>query len=108
MTEDLLIRNVMPLGGAATDIYIRDGRFTEAMDGKAAEEIDGRGQVALPGLVEAHRHRDQPLGRMDWFHNRVGPTRNDRILADRNAKRELGIDARRESARQVLQTLAFG
>lgn len=108
MTEDLLIRNVRPLGGAATDLYIRDGRFTEAMGGKAAEEIDGRGQVALPGLVEAHTHLDKTLVGMDWFHNRVGPTRNDRILADRNAKRELGIDARRQSARQVLQTLAFG
>ena len=108
MTKDLLIRNVRPLGGAATDLYIRDGRFKEAMDGKAAEEIDGRGQVALPGLVEAHTHLDKTLVGMDWFHNRVGPTRNDRILADRNAKRELGIDARRQSARQVLQTLAFG
>ncbi len=108
MTEDLLIRNVRPLGSAATDLYIRDGRFTDASSGKAAEEIDGRGQVALPGLVEAHTHLDKTLVGMDWFHNRVGPTRNDRILADRNAKRELGIDARRQSARQVLQTLAFG
>lgn len=108
MTEDLLIRNVRPLGGAATDLYIRDGRFAEAIGGEAAEEIDGRGQVALPGLVEAHTHLDKTLVGMDWFHNHVGPTRNDRILADRNAKRELGIDARRQSARQVLQTLAFG
>ncbi|WP_246672675.1 hypothetical protein [Mesorhizobium sp. B2-3-11] len=61
-----------------------------------------------PGLVEAHTHLDKTLVGMDWFENRVGPTRNDRILADRKAKRELGIDALRQSARQVLQTLAFG
>lgn len=108
MTEDLLIRNVRPLGGAVTDLYIRDGRFAGAISGKAAREIDGRGQVALPGLVEAHTHLDKTLVGMDWFNNRVGPTRNDRILADRRAKRELGIDARRQSARQVMQTLAFG
>ncbi|TPK46086.1 amidohydrolase family protein [Mesorhizobium sp. B2-5-4] len=108
MTEDLLIRNVRPLGGAVTDLYIRDGRFAQATGGKAAHEIDGRGHIALPGLVEAHTHLDKTLVGMDWFHNRVGPTRNDRILADRTAKRELGIDGRRQSARQILQTLAFG
>jgi len=109
MSEDLLIRNVRPMGGGATDLYIRDGRFAgPGNPGTTAREIDGRGQIALPGLVEAHTHLDKTLIGMDWFENRVGPTRKDRILADRRAKRALGIDARRQSARQVLQTLTFG
>ncbi len=108
MSEDLVIRNVRPMGGAATDLHIREGRFAEPGNPGAAHEIDGRGQIALPGLVEAHTHLDKTLIGMDWFENRVGPTRNDRILADRRAKRELGIDARRQSTRQVAQTLAFG
>ncbi|MFT4001586.1 MAG: amidohydrolase, partial [Rhizobium sp.] len=108
MTADILIRNVRPFGGQLSDLYIRDGWFAERGRQKAAVEIDGGGQIALPGLVEAHTHLDKTLVGMDWFENRVGPTRNERILADRRAKRELGIDARRQSMRQIMQTLAFG
>lgn len=107
--DDILIRNVRPFGGEPDDLYICNGRFADPSGvGSAPVEIDGSGQIALPGLVEAHTHLDKTLIGMDWFENRVGPTRNHRIAADRQAKRELGIDARRQSARQVLQTLAFG
>ncbi|NEI72364.1 amidohydrolase family protein [Rhizobium lusitanum] len=108
MMNDILIRNVRPFGGEATDLYILNGRFADGHSESAAVEIDGSDHVALPGLVEAHTHLDKTLIGMDWFENHVGPTRNDRILADRQAKRELGIDARRQSARQILQTLALG
>jgi cytosine deaminase len=108
MARDILIRNARPLGGAPVDLVIRDGRFGTAGGEPPQEEIDAAGHIALPGLVEAHTHLDKTLIGMDWFENRVGPTRNHRILADRKAKRELGIDARRQSARQILQTLPFG
>ena len=108
MTADLLIRNARPFGGPLEDLFIRDGRFVTADSARAAVEIDAAGHVAMPGLVEAHTHLDKTLIGMDWFENRVGPTRNDRILADRNAKRELGINARRQSARQIMQTLSYG
>jgi len=108
VTADLIIRNARPFGGSTEDLFIRDGRFVAADRVPAAVEIDAAGHIALPGFVEAHTHLDKTLIGMDWFENRVGPTRNDRILADRNAKRELGIDARRQSARQIMQTLAFG
>jgi cytosine deaminase len=58
--------------------------------------------------VEAHTHLDKNLIGMAWYRNEVGPTRTHRIEADRRAKRELGIDARRQSERQVRQTLALG
>ena len=108
MTADILIRNVRPMGGDTVDLVIRNGRFGAAGGGVPKIVIDAGGQIALPGLVEAHTHLDKTLIGMDWFENRVGPTRNHRILADRQAKRELGIDARRQSARQIMQTLAFG
>lgn len=107
MAADILIRDVRPFGGELADLYIRDGRFAR-LQSDAALEIDGKGRIALPGLVEAHTHLDKTLVGMGWFENRVGPTRNDRILADRQAKRELGIDAGRQSFRQIMQTLAFG
>ncbi|WLR92014.1 amidohydrolase [Shinella zoogloeoides] len=108
MARDILIRNARPLGGAPVDLVIRDGCFGTAGGALPTQEIDAAGHIALPGLVEAHTHLDKTLIGMDWFENRVGPTRNHRILADRKAKRELGIDARRQSARQILQTLPFG
>lgn len=108
MAADILIRNARPMGGDPVDLLIRDGRFARPDGDRPAREIDAAGQIALPGLVEAHTHLDKTLIGMDWFENRVGPTRNHRILADRKAKRDLGIDARRQSARQILQTLAYG
>ncbi|MEK1889819.1 MAG: amidohydrolase family protein [Phyllobacterium sp.] len=109
MTKDLLIRNVRPLGGAPTDLFICNGRFAEgSTEHEEMRVLDAAGQIALPGLVEAHTHLDKTLIGMGWYRNEVGPTRNDRILADRKAKRALGIDARRQSARQIMQTLRFG
>lgn len=108
MTGDMLVRNARPFGGPPQDLHIRDGRFASANADRTAFEIDAAGHIALPGLVEAHTHLDKTLVGMNWFENRVGPTRNDRILADRKAKRDLGIDARRQSARQIMQTLSYG
>lgn len=108
MSADLIIRNARPMGGPPVDLVIRNGRFSTAADVPPAHEINAAGYIALPGLVEAHTHLDKTLIGMDWFENRVGPTRGDRIVADRKAKRELGIDARRQSARQILQTLKYG
>ncbi|MFD1329159.1 amidohydrolase family protein [Mycoplana ramosa] len=108
MMADLLIRNARPFGGPPVDLFIRDGRFVAVTEARSAIEVDAAGQIALPGLVEAHTHLDKTLVGMDWFENRVGPSRSDRILADRKAKRELGIDARRQSARQIMQTLPYG
>jgi cytosine deaminase len=107
MTADIRIRNARPMGGEPVDLVIRDGRFSAA-GVPPAHEIDASGHIALPGLVEAHTHLDKTLIGMNWFENRIGPTRNERILADRKAKRALAIDARRQSARQILQTLQHG
>jgi cytosine/adenosine deaminase-related metal-dependent hydrolase len=108
VSANLLIRNARPFGGPVQDILVRNGRFSTSHDDRPLAEIDATGCIALPGLVEAHTHLDKTLIGMGWFENRVGPTRNDRILADRNAKRELGINARRQSARQIAQTLIHG
>jgi cytosine/adenosine deaminase-related metal-dependent hydrolase len=45
---------------------------------------------------------------MKWYRNEIGPRRSDRIEADRREKKRLGIDPARQSARQVIQTLALG
>ncbi len=101
MTADILIHNARPFGGAPVDLVIRDGRFGVPGANRPTLEIDAGGQIALPGLVEAHTHLDKTLVGMDWFENRVGPTRNDRILADLQispVKRLGGLGTRQQQA----------
>lgn len=55
-------------GVLARDILIRDGRVVALVEpgaDRAAEEIDARGLVALPGVVDAHVHFNEP-GRSEW------------------------------------------
>lgn len=65
----ILITDVAPLGDAPTDLLLRDGVVAatgaEARD-RAGEAtvVDGRGLVALPGLVDLHTHLREP-GRED-------------------------------------------
>jgi cytosine/creatinine deaminase len=107
--SSLMIRNVRPLGGAPTDLVIADGRFVDGGPGSAqGPAIDGEGMLALPGLVEAHTHLDKNLIGLPWYRNETGPGRAERIETCRREKTRLGIDPARQSARQVLQTLALG
>ena len=70
MTADLVIRGatVISDGAYARDILVRDGRvasFAEPGASTADEEIDARGLFALPGVVDAHVHFNEP-GRTEW------------------------------------------
>jgi dihydroorotase len=62
-----LIKAVQPLGGAATDLLLRDGVITQtghALTAPDAQQLDAAGLVALPGLVDLHAHLREP-GRED-------------------------------------------
>jgi dihydroorotase len=68
-----LIRNVSPLGDAATDLLLADGVIeaigtgleSAATGGSSpVETVDGTGLIALPGLVDLHTHLREP-GRED-------------------------------------------
>jgi dihydroorotase len=62
-----LLKGVSVVGGAPTDLLIRDGVVAgigrDAVS-PGAEVIDGAGLVALPGLVDLHTHLREP-GRED-------------------------------------------
>ena len=67
---DLAIRGatVISDGAYARDILIRDGRVSALVEpgaSSADEEIDATGLLALPGVVDAHVHFNDP-GRADW------------------------------------------
>src|SRR6516162_9527064 len=112
MTATLLLRNVRPYAGAATDILVENGRITRIAAGLAAPSRavveDGKGEIALPGFVEAHTHLDKTMWGMPWYRNEVGPRLIDRIDNERLNRRRLGIEPARQSARQTVQSSAMG
>ncbi len=62
-----LIQNVAILGGAPTDLLLRDGLVADIGSGlsdEGAEVLDATGLVAMPGLVDLHTHLREP-GRED-------------------------------------------
>ena len=62
MTYDLQIR------GADADLAVTDGVIAALgpdVEGRAREEIDARGLLVLPGIVDAHVHLNDP-GRAHW------------------------------------------
>jgi cytosine/creatinine deaminase len=108
----LLLRNVRPYAGPATDMLIEDGRIAriakEIAPPAGASVEDGKGDIAIPGLVEAHTHLDKSLWGLPWYKNEVGPRLIDKIDNERLSKKRLNIDPYRQSARQVVQSSLMG
>ncbi|MDR6873970.1 cytosine/adenosine deaminase-related metal-dependent hydrolase [Bosea sp. BE125] len=112
MTASLLLRNVRPYGNAATDILVVDGkisRIAQGIEAPAGVPVeDGRGEIVIPGLVEAHTHLDKSLWGLPWYKNEVGPRLLDKIDNERENKKRLNIDPYRQSARQSIQSSLMG
>ena len=77
MSGSLLLRDVRPYGGAVIDIPIERGRIVRMGQGIAppagAAVEEGRGEIVLPGLVEAHTHLDKNMLGLPSYVNEVGP-----------------------------------
>lgn len=98
----LEIRNARALDGSPVEVRIeRDGtgRATIAAIGaslpasNAAEAIDARGALLMPGLVEAHTHLDKTVWGMPWYVNECGTRLIDRIDNERTWRATSGHDA---------------
>lgn len=81
MEFDLVIRNGYVIDGTGlprrrVDVGVRDGRIARIgrLDGAVAkEEIDAKGRIVAPGIVDAHTHYDpqitfDPYATMSCFH----------------------------------------
>jgi len=110
VSDTLLIRNVRPAGGAATDVLVRDGRIAAIGAGATAGDasFDAGGRLMIPGLVEAHTHLDKSFWGMGWHKHTAGPALIDKIETERRNRREFGIDADRQSGRLVAQMVKLG
>ncbi|MEP3212050.1 MAG: allantoinase AllB, partial [Luteolibacter sp.] len=66
--KDFVIREVSLYGKCMVDAAVSDGKWAAIGEGLGAgfgEELDGRGKILLPGVVDAHVHFNEP-GRADW------------------------------------------
>ncbi len=111
MAGDLLIQNVRPYGAGAADILIRDGNIAaigNAVPAGGVPVLDGAGQLALPGLVEAHTHLDKSLLGMPWHRNEVADPLIAKIENERTVRRTLPIDPVRQSARHARLAVSHG
>ncbi len=108
----LLLKNIRPMAGDATDMLLDNGRIAaigaglQAPSGAAVE--DGGGAIAVPGLVEAHTHLDKSLIGLPWYKNEVGPRLIDKIDNERLNKRRLNMDPYVQSFRQTVQSSGYG
>ncbi|MCA9989347.1 MAG: amidohydrolase family protein [Anaerolineales bacterium] len=113
MSERWLLQNVRPWGRAAVNVLIEDGRIAQVGAGLAAPAgvpiHDGRGELLLPGLVNAHAHIDKNLLGHGWHANQV-PGRRIRDYTDneRRVRREMKLNTAEQSAREVAAAVAAG
>lgn len=113
MTELALLQNVRPNAESVTDILIENGRIA-----KIAPEIsdlpadvtllDGGGDIALPGLIEAHTHMDKTLYGLSWQPHSAGPTIRDKVDNERRIVKKLNIDSAQRSATQTRLEIGNG
>ncbi len=96
MTGTWILHDVRPFAGAACDLVIAGNRITEvraagtATD-PAAEVVDGRGLLALPGFVNAHAHVDKSWWGQPWVSYGGAATTQGRIEHERARRAALGI-----------------
>lgn len=107
----LLLRNVRPYGGANSDLLIREGRIAgigrfEADPGMPVE--DGKGAIAIPGLIDAHTHLDKTTWGMPWHENNRRAVLRERIDFERENRIPIGIDPHRQSMRHAIGLAAHG
>jgi len=100
----MILEHVRPMGGAAVDVHIAEGRIT----GFTPSTREGQAPLLLPGLIEGHCHLDKTLWGRPWWKNEVGPSLLDRINNEKITRRAIGMDAAREGRALCLAHLAAG
>lgn len=125
-----LVRNVRPWGGEPVDVHIADGVITaltpatteDRRDGRGgpgdlgaapdgspvAEVVDGRGLLALPGVINAHAHADKSWWGLPWqSYGGEGGT-DGRIRHERARRDQLGIPGVRTTAAVLAEFVRNG
>ena len=106
------LRRVRPWGGDPVDIDIDAGvitAITPAGDRPiGAREFDGRGLLALPGIVNAHAHVDKSWWGLPWQSYGGEGTTEGRIRHERAEREALGIPSLERSAFVLRELVRHG
>ncbi len=113
MSNDLLIRNVRPMGRDAADMLVIDGTIAEIAGGVARPSaktpvLDGGGALLIPGFVEAHMHLDKTLWGQPWHGHEAGPSLMDRITFERRYLADAGLSTECQAVGLARQEIAMG
>jgi len=112
--SNLLLKNVRPMGGSATDVLVMNDRIaqidTDMTIPASINLLDCGGHLLLPGLVNAHAHIDKNLLGLPWRPNSVPEPRRikDYVDNERQQRIALGIDTAKQSALEVQMAIEAG
>lgn len=112
MLDVTCLRRVRPWGREPVDIEIVDGRIS-ALTPPAARpvgvrEFDGRGLLALPGIVNAHAHLDKSWWGLPWQSYGGEATTEGRIRHERAERDTLGIPSVERAAAVLAELVRHG
>ncbi|MDO5701575.1 MAG: amidohydrolase family protein [Bowdeniella nasicola] len=108
------LTNVRPWGGALSRIELSGSRITSITPltdeahptaGNEQSVLDGRGMLALPGLINAHAHVDKSWWGLPWQSYAGEAGTQGRIAHERARREELGIPGV-DITRRVLAEMA--
>ena len=106
------LRRVRPWGGDPVDIVIEDGRIARVApvgsDPVGAREFDGRGMLALPGIINAHAHVDKSWWGLPWQSYGGESSTEGRIRHERDRREALGIPSVPRAARVLAELVRHG
>jgi cytosine deaminase len=109
---DLTIRAIRSIDGALIDVAVRGGKIaamTPTAGGTFKDgDIDGRGHVLLPPLVESHVHLDKTLWGEPWRPNSAGPTLKDYITNERRILATISTPIRKRAGGLLENCIAQG
>lgn len=112
MLEITCLRRVRPWGGDPVDIAMADGVITAITPAGTApigvREFDGRGLLALPGLVNAHAHLDKSWWGLPWQSYGGEGSTEGRIRHERAERDRLGIPSLERSAYVLRELVRYG
>ena len=112
MANELLIRNVRPLGRDPIDLLVRDGIIAETGSALSAAPgatvIEGDNDLLIPALVETHVHFDKTLWGLPWHGHQAGPLLTDRIAFELEYLGKAALAPEPQAAAVLRQAVAMG
>ena len=110
----MLVKNALLMGTHCVDMQIENGIIltiypsTDSVPSDNEAVIDANGYILLPPLCDMHLHLDKTFLGLDWFHNDLGPSIQDRIKLEREKTTSFGLDRFTQSSRLIELLVSMG